>query len=412
MGKVLGIVGEYNPFHNGHLYHLEQSKKQTHSNYTVAVMSGNFTQRGSTSLIDKWSKAEAAIQNGIDLVIELPVLYATSSAENFADGAIKILNSLKVVDYISFGCETSDISILNKFADVLYREPKEYKAILSRELTTGISYPKARENALMTYLSSEKNFVNILSSPNNILAIEYLKALKRQKSHIEPISIERYEAGYNDTTYTENIASATAIRNIVKNGGFDILRRLLSSESYSVLMDNIKQGHIVPDLSVFEREIIYNLRKMDVSEIGELPDISEGLEFAIKKAADSCNSIEDFFNIIKSKRYTSTRIQRILLYSLLGITKKDMLVAKKTVPYVRVLGLNNRGKFLISEIAKSNPKLEIVTSVKHFIDNNSNKNLKTILDKDIFATNVYTVGYQFDSCSNLDYTKKIVVVDK
>ena len=410
MGKVLGIVCEYNPFHNGHLYHLEQSKRMTGSNYTVAVMSGNFTQRGSTSLIDKWSKAEAAINCGVDLVIELPVLYATSSAENFAEGAVKILDSLKVVDYISFGAETSDTDILTTFAYILYKEPKKYKTLLSHELGKGLSYPKARENALLMYLNDIRKYVNVLSSPNNILGIEYIKALKKYKSNIMPISIARFESGYHDTGYTSNIASATAVRNIVKNGGFDILKRLLPAPSYGILMNNIKQGHIVPDLSVFEKQIIYNLRKMDVTEIAELPDVSEGLEFAIKKAANSCNSIVEFLNIIKSKRYTSTRIQRILLYSLLGITKKDMALSRKQYPYIRVLGLNNRGKFLISEIAKANPKLEIITSVKRFVDTNSNKNLKLMLEKDIWATDVYTVGYEYDSWNNLDFTKKIVTI--
>lgn len=410
MGKVLGIIGEYNPFHNGHLYHLEQSKQLTGSTYTVAIMSGNFTQRGSTSLIDKWSKTEAAIQSGIDLVIELPVLYATSSAENFADGAIKLLNSLKVVDYVSFGAETSDIEILNRFADILYHEPKQYKTMLSHELNKGLSFPKARENALLMYLNDIRKYANVLSSPNNILGIEYLKALKRQKSNIKPVSITRYEAGYNDITYSGNIASSTSIRNIIKNGGFDILRRLLPASSYRILIENMKQGHIVPDLSAFEKQIIYNLRKMDISEIAELPDVSEGLEFSIKKAANSCNTITEFLNIIKSKRYTMTRIQRILLYSLLGITKKDMAMSKKVTSYIRVLGLNNRGKFLISEIAKANPKLEIVTSVKRFMDGNSNKNLKLMLDKDIWATNVYTLGYELDSWNNLDFTKKLITL--
>lgn len=410
MGKVLGIIGEYNPFHNGHLYHLEQSKQLTGSTYTVAIMSGNFTQRGSTSLIDKWSKTEAAIQSGIDLVIELPVLYATSSAENFADGAIKLLNSLKVVDYVSFGAETSDIEILNRFADILYHEPKQYKTMLSHELNKGLSFPKARENALLMYLNDIRKYANILSSPNNILGIEYLKALKRQKSNIKPVSITRYEAGYNDITYSGNIASSTSIRNIIKNGGFDILRRLLPASSYRILIENMKQGHIVPDLSAFEKQIIYNLRKMDISEIAELPDVSEGLEFSIKKAANSCNTLTEFLNIIKSKRYTMTRIQRILLYSLLGITKKDMAISKKVTSYIRVLGLNNRGKFLISEIAKANPKLEIVTSVKRFMDGNSNKNLKLMLDKDIWATNVYTLGYELDSWNNLDFTKKLITL--
>ena len=410
MGKVLGIVAEYNPFHNGHLYHLEQAKKMTGSTYTVAIMSGNFTQRGSTALIDKWSRAEAALHCGIDLVLELPVLYATSSAENFAEGAIRILDSLKVVDYLSFGAETSDIDLLDRLAEVLYKEPREYKNLLSHELSKGVSYPKARENALLMYLNDIRKYVNVLSSPNNILGIEYLKALKKYKSSIRPVPIARFETGYNDIGYTENIASATAIRNIVKNGGFDILRKLLPAPSYAILMENIKQGHAVPDLSVFEKQIIYNLRKMDVSEIADLPDVSEGLEFAIKNAANSCNSLIEFLNIIKSKRYTSTRLQRILLYSLLGITKKDMALSKKTTPYLRVLGLSNRGKFLISEIAKANPKLEIITSVKRFVETNTNKNIKTLLEKDIWATDVYTIGYEYDSWNHLDYTQKIVTI--
>ena len=410
MGKVLGIVGEYNPFHNGHLYHLEESKKMTSSNYTVAVISGNFTQRGSTAIIDKWSRAEMAIKNGIDLVIELPVLYATSSAENFADGAIKILDSLKVVDYISFGAETSDIDVLDNFADILYKEPLKYRSFLTHELKKGISFPKARENALLMYLNGNRKYINVLSSPNNILGIEYIKALKKHKSNIKPISIARFETGYNDVKYSGNIASATAIRNIIKNGGFDALRKLLPNSSYGVLIDNIKQGHIIPDLSVFEKQIIYNLRSMFPEEIAELAEVSEGLEHSLKNAADSCNTLEELLNKIKSKRYTSTRLQRILLYSLLNITKKDIELSKKTMPYIRVLGLNKRGKFLISEIAKANPKLEIVTSVKKFVDKTTNKNMKYMIEKDIWATDVYTLGYQYDSSSNLDFTKKILTL--
>lgn len=408
MGKVLGIVAEYNPFHNGHLYHLEQAKKITASNYTVAIISGNFTQRGSTSLFDKWSKAKTALQCGVDLAIELPVLYSISSAENFADGAIKILDSLKILDYIAFGAETANVDILNSIADVLLREPKEYKSLLSQELQKGFSFPKARQNALVAYLNDSRKYATVLSSPNNILGVEYLKALKKYRSRIKPIAIERYEAGYNDLGYTANIASATAIRNMVKNNGFEILKNLMPAPSYATLMEAIKNGHLVPDLSVFEKQIIYNLRRMSTFQITQLPDVSEGLEFALKNTANSCSNLVDFLNIIKSKRYTSTRIQRILLYSLLGITKKDMDLSKKVQPYVRVLGFNERGKFLLSEIAKANPKLEIVTSVKKFYDATSNKNLKAMIDKDIEATNVYTIGYDNDSWSNLDFTKKIV----
>ena len=410
MNKIIGIISEYNPFHNGHLYHLQKSLQMTHSSYSVAIISGNFTQRGSTSLVDKWVKTEIAIRNGIDLVIELPLLYSISSAENFAEGAIKILDSLKIIDYISFGSESGDISTLNMISDILLQEPETYKNILSQELSKGLSFPKARENALLMYLNNIQESSNILSYPNNILGIEYLKALKKIKSSIIPVTIKRYEAGYHDTTYSGNIASGTAIRNIIKNNNLDIFKKVVPENTFNTLLKNIKIGHIIPDLSVFEKQIIYNLRKMSIPEIAELPDVNEGLENAIKNAADSCNSIVEFLNIIKSKRYTNTRLQRILLYSLLGITKKDINLSKNVTPYIRVLGFNNNGKYLISELAKANPKLEIITSVKKYMDNSKNKNSIYMLEKDIWATNVYTIGYEYDSKNNLDYTHKLITI--
>ena len=380
MSKVLGIISEYNPFHNGHLYHLEQSKKLSGCDYTVAVISGNFTQRGSTSLVDKWEKTRMALANGVDLVIELPVLYSISSAENFADGSIKILNSLGIVDTLSFGAETSDIAVLSKIADVLTVEPTEYKNILSHELKKGLSFPKARENALLMYLGDIRKYSGVLSSPNNILGIEYLKALKKYKSNINPICIKRIESDYNSINFSNNIASATAIRNLVKNKSFDIIKDLVPESTYSILIDNVQNGHIVEDLSIFEKEIIYVLRKMSIEEIANLPDVSEGLEYSIKKAADSCNSIVELLNL---------------------------QVSKTTKPYVRILGFNNFGKTLLSEIARNNPKLNIITSVKKFTDSNSNKNFNLLLNKDIFATNVYTIGFEYDSINNLDFKKGI-----
>lgn len=410
MSNVLGIIAEYNPFHNGHLYHLESSKKLTGCDFSIAVIGGNFTQRGSTSIINKWEKTKMALLSGIDLVIELPVIYSISSAENFADGAIKILNSLGIVDYISFGSETADVNILKNIANVLYFEPNEYKNILSHELKKGLSFPKARENSLLMYLNDIRKYSGILSSPNNILGIEYLKALKKYNSKINPICVKRVESEYNSTDFSDDIASATAIRSLIKNKSFEIIKTLLPSDTYSILLDNIRNGHIVEDLNIFEKEIIYVLRKMSIEEISNLPDVSEGLEFAIKDAANSCNSIIELLSIIKSKRYTSTRIQRILLYALLGITKKDMEISKSTLPYVRILGFNENGAKLVSEISKKNPKLNIITSVKKFVDSNKNKNLKQMLDKDIFATNVYTIGYEYDSLNNLDYKNGIIKV--
>ena len=199
MNGILGIVSEYNPFHNGHLHHLEVSKQLTNTDFTVAVMSGNFVQRGDTSIVDKWTKAEMAIKSGVDLVIELPTVYAISSAENFADGAVKILNSLGVVDYISFGSEIGEISPLNDVASILYREPKEFQSLILAQLKSGLSYPKAREIALSQFFGNSKKYSEVLNNPNNILAVEYLKALKRHRSQIKPLTIKRDYSDYNST---------------------------------------------------------------------------------------------------------------------------------------------------------------------------------------------------------------------
>lgn len=422
MSKVLGVIAEYNPFHNGHLYHLQKSKELTNADYTIAIISGNFTQRGSTSVIDKWAKTQMALNNGIDLVIELPVLYSISSAENFADGAIKILSSLGIVDYLSFGSETSDIHLLNDISNILCDEPKDFKIALSEELKSGLSFPKARENALIKWfqlkdtISSSKlknnnsTIRDILSSPNNILGIEYLKALHKYNSSIKPVCISRYEADYNSTTITNNIASATAIRNLILSKDYNTIKNLIPTSSYSTLTNCLNEGHIVPSLSCFEKEIIYVLRKMDIEEIANLPDVSEGLEYTIKKATNSCNTLSELINLVKSKRYTSTRIQRILLYALLGITKDDMEMSKNVLPYVRVLGFNENGKFLLSEISAKNPDIALITSVKKFVDSNSDKVLLNMFDKDVFATDVYSIAFDNNSFGNLDFTNKIVKI--
>lgn len=410
MATVLGIIAEYNPFHNGHLYQIEQAKKITGAEYVVAVITGNFAQRGNTALVNKWTKAQMALENGVDIVLELPTIYSISSAENFAEGAIKILDSLKIVDTLCFGTETGDFAALNNIANILYNEPKEYVAILNHELGKGISYPKARENALMMYLNDIKRYANILSGPNNILAIEYLKALKRLKSDMKPFSVERKKVYYNDERIVDEFASATAIRKLIATEEYDDLRKVMPKNSYMLLKDKIQKGNYVIDLIKFEKEILYNLRKMTVKEIAELPDVSEGLENAIKNAADSCNNLIDLVNIVKSKRYTQTRIQRILLYALLGITKKDMQNSKKVIPYARVLGFNTRGKEMLSDICNINPKIQMVTSVKKYMDQNTNKILREMLEKDIFATNIYTLGYEYDSWANLDYTNKLVII--
>ena len=409
MSEVLGIIAEYNPFHNGHLYHIQKSKEQTGAKFVVCVMSGNFVQRGNTSIVDKWTKAKLAIENGVDLVLELPTIYSVSSAESFAQGAVKILENLGIVDTISFGTETNDFAALNNIATILTEEPKEFVNMLKEDLKQGLSFPKARENALIKYLNDDVRYKDILNSPNNILGVEYLKSLKQIKSKIAPVAIKREKVYYNDNFIVDDFASATAIRKLVANKDFSGLIKVVPRSCYETVLKEFEAGNVVLDLQKFEKEIFYTLRRMSASEIAELPDVSEGLENTIKNAANFCNNIKDFIDIVKTKRYTQTRIQRILVFALLGITKKDVQTAKKVIPYARVLGFNEKGKLLLSGISQNNPKMQVVTSVKRFLDNNTNKAYKRMMEIDIFSTDVYTLGYRNDSMANLDYTKNMII---
>ena len=406
MDGFLGIVSEYNPFHNGHLHHLEVSNQITKTDFSVVVMSGNFVQGGDTSLINKWVKTEMALKAGVDLVIELPTVYALSSAENFADGAVKILNSLGVVDFISFGSEIGEITPLNDIANILYKEPKEFSSLITAQLKSGLSYPRAREIALSQFFGTSQKYSEILNSPNNILGVEYLKALKRRRSHIRPLTIKRDYSDYNSTTVKKGIASATAIRTMIQNK--KSINRVVPFETYELLERQAKQGKLVPSITVFEKEIIYTLRKMTLQEIAALPDVSEGLENRIKLAVNSYNDLPSVIAAIKTKRYTQTRIQRILLHALLGITQKDINASKRAIPYIRILGFNKHGKRIISAIAKENPKLKIIVSVKKFMEACNDNTLRNMLSKDIFASNIYTLAYKKDSVANLDYTNKVI----
>ncbi len=411
MARVVGIIAEYNPFHNGHYYHMQKAKQEANADYCIAVISGNFTQRGDVSIVNKWAKAYMAICGGADLVIELPTIYSVSSAENFANGAIKILDSLKIVDSFAFGAEANDLATLNNIANVLNEEPKGYTNILNHELKKGISYPAARENAIMMYLNDIKRYANVMGNPNNILAVEYLKALKNQKSKLTPIMIKRQKVYYNEHRIVDGYASATGIRELLKNKEYSDVSKVVPRSTYQILGQQANNGRMILSLEKYQKEIIYALRKMTVEEITELPDVSEGLENSIKNAANNCNNLTELINGIKSKRYTQTRIQRILIYALLGINKKMMENSKKIIPYTRILGFNSKGKMLISEIMNKNPKINMITSVKKYMDQNKNKQLAEMLNVDIFATDVYTLGYDYDSKANLDFTNNMIITN-
>ena len=453
--NILGIIAEYNPFHNGHLYHLKESKRKCNAKYVVAIISGNFTQRGDASIVNKFEKAKMAIENGIDMVIELPTLYSISSAENFADGAIKILNELNFITHISFGSESGNINQLNNIASILTDEPEEFSKLLKEELRKGSSFPVARQNAIEKFLNltNKNEFNKLLKSPNNILAIEYLKALKKTKSNITPITIERKNVDYYSENIVENFASSTKIRkeimdinnmdiNNMNMNNMDVnmdmfLNSCMPKKSYDIIKENIEKGNCIQSLKCFEDMIFYKLRSMQINEIKELPDVCEGLENVIKKASNETNSLEDLINKCKSKRYTRTRIQRILIYALLGITRQDMEMSENVNPYIRVLAVNKNGRELLSiinktivnkanintntdinniNINKPNDNTDnkiniketnIITSLKKFESTNEDKALKRMMEIDKLATDIYTIKQRSGYIGGLDYTMPI-----
>ena len=408
--KVCAIVTEYNPFHNGHKYQIEQIKKQTKCDYVICIMSGNFVQRGEPAILDKWARAKMALQNGIDLVLELPTLYATSSSEYFAYGAVSILDKLNCIDYLAFGAKCDDIIMLKKIACCLADEPDEFKKSLQAELNKGVSYPAARSKCLVKQFKKQyepKLIEEVLEDPNNILAIEYLKALETINSSIIPVLIKRVGTDYNSLEINDGFASSTAIRKLLKANDIKKLEEIMPTDALKVLEGELDIGKNPITIESFEKEILYTLRKTDVDELAKIADVNEGLEFAIKNALLNSCDIESLIENVKSKRYTRTRIQRILIHILLNVTE-DLLTKYKLEPqYARVLGFNSDAKKLLSIISQKS-KLPVVTSLNSSLKTATNEQ-KEMIAIDIEATNTYTLGYHIPSLRkyNLDYTTKI-----
>ena len=401
MGKRIGIIAEYNPFHNGHLYQIQKAKELTGADAVIAVMSGNFTQRGETSLINKFEKTKIALQNEVDIVIELPTIYSISSAENFALGGIKILNEIGNIDYLVFGIEEDNLQELQAIADVLVNENDEFKRTIKEELDKGNSYPKAREIALKKVLSSE-NVGNIMQKPNNILAIEYLKALKITNSRIKPFAIKRKNSMHHDKNINENYASGTYIRKLFIENNFDEISKVVPKYTYEKLLELKSHGTYVTSINDFSDIVIYKIRMMTKEEISQIADVNEGLENSIKLASTTCKTIDEIIDKVSTKRYTKTRISRILTYILLDITKSDMEQSKNNDPYIRVLGINKQCEEILSTINDS----KLITSLKKFEENNGENQL---LNTDKKATEIYTIKYQKSVQANLDYTSKFII---
>ena len=261
--KVLGIVSEYNPLHSGHVYHIKASLEKTGATHTICVMSGHFVQRGEPALVDKWARTTMALQSGIDLVLELPVVFSCASAELFAYGAVRTLHHTGIVDYLSFGSEQGELGSLWRIASALYDEPAVYRDLLRKHLSDGHSFPVAREKALTGYLRGLPE--NIMSQSNNILAIEYLKALKSLRSNMQPTTIKRHGSSYQSTVINQSFSSASAIRSFLKDGGSinnPLLAGNLPEASLRILQECFQNGRGPVYAKPFANIILHKLRMM------------------------------------------------------------------------------------------------------------------------------------------------------
>ena len=357
--KVAGIVCEYKPFHKGHKYHIEQVREQTGSEYVVCAMSGSMVQRGEVAICDKWERASIALQNGADLVIEIPAYYVLQSADNYAYGSVALLNSLGVVDTLVFGSESGDCEKLRTIADIITDEPADYSEALAKAMDKGMSYPSACEYALKTYMNTDFEF-----TPNDILGINYIKAINQLGSTITPYAIRRTN-DYHSTDANCNMASATAIRNMIKNGE-DISSHVPQPPASIYLT------------SALSAMVLGFFRTAKADSLTDIIGMEEGLANRLISCAKTATDYDSFVDLCITKRYTRHRIQRVIMCCLLGIRNGCKM------DYVRILGMNDKGRELLSEI-KTKCDLQIVTKTADFTPHDNSMFGYDILSTDIAA---------------------------
>ena len=398
--NLLGLIVEYNPFHNGHLYHLQKSKEITKATHTIAIMSGSFLQRGEPALIDKYTRAEMAVKNGVDLVVELPTLYACQSAEIFSHGAIATLNSLNCVNSICFGSEEGNIDTLQTISKILVQEPEEFKLLLKSYLDEGLVFPTARSKALYKYISNNKlinltedKLQTILNSSNNILGIEYIKSLLRLNSPINAFTINRIVSQYNSSDISNNICSATAIRNSLKdNSNMDTLQKVVPKPTYDEINNKIN-SNFNPVFDYMFYDLLKGCIIRDFENLDSYFEVKEGIENKIYANIFKCNTLDELISSTKSKRYTLTKIKRTLNNILLGIEKEDVMKTKNLckVPYIRVLAFNDKGREIIKKI-KDSSDIEIITKFSK-VDHIDDPIFNTLIKYDIKSSNIYNLIY-------------------
>ena len=405
--KIVGLITEYNPFHNGHQYHIEEAKRITGADSVIVVMSGDYVQRGTPAIMPKRLRAEMALRCGASAVFELPVCYATGSAEIFAQGAVSLLDSLGIVDSLCFGSECNDLEKLSQIADLLYQEPEGYRQTLQSGLRQGLSYPAARERAVASCIDlSDCAF--LLSNPNNILGIEYLKALKKLHSSIRPYTIERKTSHYHDTALRDEFSSASAIRTLLSYSGSsihtDTVGRTFENTEFINIFSELENQVPACCLELLKdyNRVLYPIYQNDFSLIlkykllNKRPeDLLRYVDVSQELASRICSHLNDFFNykqfreLLNTKEVTQTRINRALLHIMLGI-KKERMEEYQTEGYhfyARLLGFRKDRERLLPAIAKKSilPLLIRTADAYDLTDIG-----KKMLFQDILASNLYT----------------------
>lgn len=414
--KILGLVAEYNPFHYGHKYHLEQSKTITNSDHTIAIISGSFQQRGEPSMIDKWTKAKMAIDNGVDLVLELPFIFSSQSAEFFAYGSIKLMDSLNIVNYLSFGSEIGELYPLKQISTIVSTEPKYYKERLKYYLSNGLAFSVSRSNAFIDYrntfdIKDKFNYKEILNNPNNILGIEYLKALERINSNIIPFTIKRSGSDYKDVNPSNKYPSATSIRNLLKTNDLSSIKDLVPLETYYALDEYLIKYDQFNFLENYNQILLYLLRSINSEKLTNIMDVEIGLENRIISMANKYNNLKEIIDNIVTKRYPRSRIQRIFMHLLNDLDYNVFDKLSRFYPaYVRVLGSNTKGLNIINEI-KKNTSLPIITKFADYKHLNNNI-LNEILSFDKKSTDLFFLGILNSKVlSNMDFYNSPYIKD-
>ena len=348
--KICAVICEYNPFHTGHLYQLNEAAKKF--DHTICIMSGNFVQRAEPAVAEKYVRAEIALRCGASMVLELPIVYATANGERFADGAIKTLKSLTGINAVVMGCETDDTDALITLADIQSREDGDFKALLAANLDNGLSYATALSSATVTKAKeanvSPDKAAEILAKPNNLLCIEYVKAIKRNGLDIKPVFIKRKGNDYNNISAIGNYLSASALRELIYKNDYTAAIPYLTGE-YGILLEELKNHK--PDKKTFSDLAVYKLRISSTDEIAKAFDCREGLEYRLSDAARSCITIEDVLLRTKTKRYTMSRLKRVILQVMLGIT--DEFYKNSSFLPPRLLAIKENFKPYLTENGKN-----------------------------------------------------------